>query len=314
MHMKDVTPMDQPSFGNLTGDPSVIKESSAAEFAEDVIATSRDTPVIVDFWAEWCGPCKQLGPIIEKIVLEKGGSVKLVKIDIEKSPEIAQQMQVQSIPAVFAFVNGQPVDGFVGAQPESQIRSFIDRAIQRTGGTAEPSPLEQALGHAAELFAGGDTQNSGALYDQILQQQPDNTAAVAGLAKCLLAEGQVDAVKKLLADVPEDKQGDADISSVRASLELAGAGAEAANQSETLKIEVTENPGNHQARFDLALALFAQGDKESAISHLLYIIKRDRSWNEDSARKQLLKMFDALGNDDPATLDGRQQLSLILFS
>jgi len=314
VHMKDVTPGDQPSIGNLTGDPTVIKESSSAEFAEDVMAASRDTPVIVDFWAEWCGPCKQLGPIIEKIVLEKGGSVKLVKIDIEKYPEIAQQMQVQSIPAVFAFVNGQPVDGFVGAQPESQIRSFIDRAIQRTGGTAEPSPLEQALGHAAELFAGGDTQNAGALYDQILQQQPDNTAAVAGLAKCLLAEGNVDAVKKLMADVPEDKLGDADISSVRASLELAGAGAVAANQSENLEKEITEDPGNHQARFDLALALFAQGDKENAINHLLYIIKRDRGWNENSAREQLLKMFDALGNDDPATLNGRQQLSLILFS
>ena len=314
MHMEDVTAEDQSLIGNLTGDPSVIKESSSAEFAEDVMAASRDTPVIVDFWAEWCGPCKQLGPIIEKIVLEKNGSVKLVKIDIEKCPEIAQQLQVQSIPAVFAFVNGQPVDGFVGAQPESQIRSFIDRVIQRMGIAAEPSPLEQALSHAAELFAGGDSQNAGALYDQILKQQPDNTTAVAGLAKCLLAEGKVDAVKKLIADVPADKQGDAEISSVRASLELAGAGAEAANQLEKLETAIYEDPGNHKARFDLALALFAQGDKEGAINHLLYIIKRDRGWSDDSARKQLLKMFDALGNDDPATLDGRQQLSLILFS
>ena len=311
--MQNITSNNQPEIGNLVGDPQAIKESSSAEFAEDVIVSSQEVPVIVDFWAEWCGPCKQLGPIIEKIVLEKAGSVKLVKIDIEKSPEIAQQLQVQSIPAVFAFINGQPIDGFVGAQPESQIRSFIERVIKKSGGT-EPSPLEQALSQAENLLKTGDTRNAGALYSQILQQQSENTLAISGLAKCLMAEGKIDAARELIDEVPSDKIDDPDIRSVRAGLELAGDGAEAAHQSEILKKEILADPENYQARYDLALALFAKGNKEDAVDNLLFIIKKNREWNDDAARKQLVKIFDALGAEDPATLYGRQQLSLILFS
>ncbi|MBL23672.1 MAG: thioredoxin [Rhodospirillaceae bacterium] len=312
--MQDGIANDQPTVGNLAGDPSAIKESSTAEFADDVIVASRETPVIVDFWAEWCGPCKQLGPIIEKVVQEMGGAVKLVKLDIEKNPEVAQQLQVQSIPAVFAFVNGRPVDGFVGAQPESQIRSFVDRVIKTAGGAAGPSPLEQALEQAAQLVESGDLQNAGALYSQILQQQPDNVSAIAGLAKCLSSAGQTDAAKQLLDDVPQEKQNDAEISAVRAGLELADEAAEAIAQSDTLQAAVDSNPSDHQARFDLALALYALGQGEAAVEHLLTIVKKERSWNDDAARKQLVKIFEALGSEHPATVEGRQQLSSILFS
>lgn len=312
--MEDGAANGQPIVGNLAGDPGAIKDSSTEEFADDVIVASRDVPVIVDFWAEWCGPCKQLGPVIEKVVLEKAGAVKLVKLDIEKHPEVAQQLQVQSIPAVFAFVNGRPVDAFVGAQPESQIRSFVDRVIQAGGGEAGPSPLDQALEQAAQLFDAGDTQNAGALYRQILQQQPVNTSAIAGLAKCLVAAGQADAAKQLLEDVPQEKQNDPEISAVRASLELADEAAEAIAQSGALEAAVASDPENHQARFDLALALYAQGQGGAAVDHLLGIVKKQRGWNEDAARKQLVKIFEALGADDPVTVEGRQQLSSILFS
>lgn len=312
--MQDGIANDQPMVGNLAGDPGAIKDSSTEEFADDVIVASRDVPVIVDFWAEWCGPCKQLGPIIEKVVQEKAGAVKLVKLDIEKHPEVAQQLQVQSIPAVFAFANGRPVDAFVGAQPESQIRSFVDRVIKTAGGAAGPSPLDQALEQAAQLAEAGDTQNAGALYSQILQQQPDSTPAIAGLAKCLLAAGQTDAAKQLLDDVPQDKQNDPEINAARAGLELADEAAEAIAQSGALEAAVNDNPNDHQARLDLALALYAQGRGADAVEQLLAIVRNERGWNDDAARKQLVKIFEALGAEDPVTIEGRQQLSSILFS
>ncbi|MDA0656405.1 MAG: thioredoxin [Proteobacteria bacterium] len=312
--MQDGIENTQPSLGSLAGDPGAIKESSTAEFTNDVIVASRDIPVIVDFWAPWCEPCKQLGPIIEKVVQEKAGTIRLVKLNIEDHPEVAQQLQVQSIPAVFAFVHGRPVDAFVGAQPESQIRSFVDRIIKTAGGEVGPSPIEQALEQAANFLESGDSESAGSLYSQILQQQPDTLAATAGLAKCLIAADQHEAARKLLEAVPSESQNDIGITAVRASLELAGQAAEAAGQSGELEAAVARDPNDHQARFDLALALFALGNSAGAVDHLVTIVRRDRSWNDDAARKQLLKIFEALGPEDPVTIEGRQGLSTILFS
>lgn len=303
-----------PIIDNLGGDAGAIKDSSTAEFANDVIVASREVPVVVDFWAPWCGPCKQLGPIIEKIVMEKAGAVKLVKINIDDNPEVAQQLQIQSIPAVYGFVHGRPVDGFMGAQPESQIRSFIDRMIKMAGGDAGPSPIDQALEQAAELLADGQPEQAGGLYQQVLQQQPDNTGAVAGLAKCLLAANQADAAKQLLEQVPADKQNDPEIAAARAALELADEAAEAAGKAAELEAAVERDPSDLQARFDLALALYAKGDGEAAIEHLLTIMRTNRNWNDEAARMQLIKIFDALGASHPATVAGRQQMSSILFS
>lgn len=312
--MNDISANEPQMLGDLIGDASAIKDSSTAEFSDDVIVASQEVPVIVDFWAEWCGPCKQLGPIIEKVVREKAGAIKLVKLNIEEHPEVAQQLQVQSIPAVFAFVHGRPVDAFVGAQPESQIRSFVDRVIKTAGGAAGPSPLDEALEQAATLLEGGDPENAAGIYTQILQQQPDNIVATAGMAKCLMAAGQSDAAKQLLDEVPADKQGEPEISAVRAALELAGDAAEAIGQAAELEAAVAQNPKDHQARFDLALAFFAQGNGEGAVEHLLAIIRSERGWNDEAARKQLIKIFEALGPEDPVTVDGRQGLSSILFS
>jgi len=312
--MNDISANEPQMLGDLIGDASAIKDSSTAEFSDDVIVASQEVPVIVDFWAEWCGPCKQLGPIIEKVVREKAGAIKLVKLNIEEHPEVAQQLQVQSIPAVFAFVHGRPVDAFVGAQPESQIRSFVDRVIKTAGGAAGPSPLDEALEQAATLLEGGDPENAAGIYTQILQQQPDNIVATAGMAKCLMAAGQSDAAKQLLDEVPADKQGEPEISAVRAALELAGDAAEAIGQAAELEAAVAQNPKDHQARFDLALAFFAQGNGEGAVEQLLAIIRSERGWNDEAARKQLIKIFEALGPEDPVTVDGRQGLSSILFS
>ena len=312
--MNDMNTNPPEMLGNLTGTPGLIKDTSTAEFSNDVIAASQEVPIIVDFWAESCGPCKQLGPILEKVVQEKAGSVKLVKLDIEQHPEIPQQLQVQSIPAVFAFVKGRPVDGFVGAQPESQIRSFIERVIKTAGGTLEPSPLDAALDQAAALLEDGDSENAAGIYAQILQQQPDNIAATAGMAKCLIAAGQPDAAQNLLDEVPADKQSQPEITAVRAALELANDAKEAVGQSSELEAAVSANPKDHQARFDLSIAQFAQGHNEDAVEHLLTIVRSNPKWNEEAARKQLIKIFEALGSEDPVTIDGRQSLSTILFS
>jgi putative thioredoxin len=312
--MNDISANSPQTLGNLSGAPGVVKDSSTAEFSNDVIVASQEVPVLVDFWSESCGPCKQLGPMIEQIVREKAGAVKLVKLNIEQHPEVAQQLQVQSIPAVFAFVQGRPVDGFVGAQPESQIRSFIDRIIKTGGGAAGPSPLDAALDQAAVLLEGGDPENAAGIYTQILQQQTGNITATAGMAKCLMAAGQMDAAKQLLDEVPADKQVEPEISAVRAALELADEAAEAIGQSAELEAAVAANPKDHQARFDLSRSLFAQGNGETAVEHLLAIMRHDRNWNEQAARRQLIKIFEALGPEDPVTISGRQGLSSILFS
>jgi putative thioredoxin len=288
---------------------SLIKDTTTQDFVKDVIDVSKDTPVLVDFWAPWCGPCKQLTPLLEKAVKAAGGAVKLVKMNIDEHPAVAGQLGVQSIPAVFAFKAGRPVDGFMGALPESQIRSFIERLAGK--GVFAGSVLEAAQ---AALDA-GDINAAAEGFAAALQQDAGNPEAVAGMARCYLATGDLKRAEQTLALVPAAKQNVASIASAKAALELARKG-EASGKTDVkgLKAALEKDANNHQARLDLALALNAKGDKDAALDQLLDIIKRDRTWNEDAARKQLVEFFDAWGAAHPVSVKGRQKLSALLFS
>jgi putative thioredoxin len=292
----------------------LIKESSTATFMADVIDASHDHPVIVDFWATWCGPCKTLGPQLEKAVREAKGAVRMVKVDVDKNQELAQQMRIQSIPAVYAFKDGRPVDGFVGAVPESQVKQFVQRLAQTGAKGKGPSPVEQALAMAKEAMTAGDTERAGAIFAQVLQHEPDNAEAVGGLARALVARGQMEEAKELLAEVPKELADHAEIAAARAALELAEAGAKAKGALGELQARVKRDPKDFAARFELASARFAAGEREAAIDDLLEIVRRNRSWNDDAARKQLLKFFEAMGPTDPLTVASRKRLSSILFS
>jgi putative thioredoxin len=292
----------------------VIKDGSQASFRADVLDASMQVPVIVDFWAPWCGPCKQLGPIIEKAVKDARGAVKLVKINVDEAQELAAQMRIQSIPAVYAFFQGRPVDGFVGAQPESALKQFVAKLAKIAGGEIGPSPIDEALEHAEAALKEGDHESASSIYSQILEHEPDNLKAVAGLARCLIAVGELAQAKQFLAKVPAAQANDAAISAARAALELAEAGQKAAGQSQELRARVEANPKDFEARFALAQALFAGGDKEGGVDHLLDIIRMNRAWNEEAARKELVKFFEAMGPTDPLTLSARRRLSSLLFS
>jgi putative thioredoxin len=292
--------------GGLPAD--LIKDSDEKGFAQDVIAASKQVPVIVDFWAPWCGPCKTLGPLLEKTVQAARGKVKLVKIDIDKNQRIAQQLRIQSIPAVYAFHNGQPVDGFVGALPESQVKAFVNRLA----GAAGPSPVEEILGEAKAAIDAGDPQGAVAIYQEVLSAEPDNPAALGGLAKLLAQNGQVDQAKQFLAKVPADQANHVDVAGAKAAVALAEQTSGGDTAEYTSKLAANAN--DHQARFDLALALLKAGNREGAVDELLDIIKRDRNWNEQAARNQLIKLFEAFGPTDPLTKSGRRKLSSLLFS
>jgi putative thioredoxin len=288
----------------------LIKDGTDKGFMADVIEASKQVPVIVDFWAAWCGPCKQLGPVLEKAVRAAKGKVKLVKIDIDANPAIAGQLGVRSIPAVFAFDKGRPVDGFAGALPESQIKMFIDRL---SGAPAADEDIEALLAHAAESLALKDLGGAAQDFATVLQIDPENTKAIAGLARCYLAGGDAERAQETLALAPEAKKNDADIASVRAAIELA-AGAAGLGDAAKLKAAAEANPNDHAARYDLAQALVAKGDLAAAADHLLAIIARDRAWNEDAARKLLLKVFEAAGPTSDVAKAGRRKLSALLFS
>ena len=298
----------EPLIGGAAAAP--VKDVTSANFMAEVIDGSFDTPVIVDFWAPWCGPCKQLGPILEKTVRATNGAVRMVKLNIDENPEIAQQMRIQSIPAVYAFKDGRPVDGFVGALPESQVRQFV----QRLGGAKEPSPVQEALTMAKQAAQQGDHATAGALYSQILQRDTGNVEAIAGLARATIARGELAKAKQLLDRVPKESAGHADITAARAALDLAEQGQKAMASAGKLRRRLAQNPDDHEARLELATALFGSGDRQAAIDELLTLFKRDREWHEQAARKQLLKFFEAMGPTDPLTLSGRRRLSAMLFS
>jgi putative thioredoxin len=291
-----------------TADAAVI-DTTTQTFMKDVIEESRRQPVLVDFWAQWCGPCKQLTPVLEKAVRAAKGKVKLAKMDIDKHPEIPGQMGIQSIPAVIAFVNGQPADGFMGALPESQVTAFLERLLKDRIGGEEQDLLKTA----DEALAANDFAGAADLYAQVLAADNSSAAALAGLARAYVGTGSIDQAKKTLALVPEAKRRDAAVVAAQAAIDLAEQAKSVGPISE-LEAKVAANPVDHQARFDLAVALNADGKREAAADHLIEIVKRDRKWNDDAARKQLVQFFEAWGSADEATVNGRRRLSSILFS
>ena len=301
--------MLQNGGGTMAAAESVVKETTTQGFIKDVIEASKKQPVLVDFWAPWCGPCKQLTPILEKAVKSAKGKVKLAKMNIDEHPAIPGQMGIQSIPAVIAFSNGQPVDGFMGALPESQVMAFLERLTKGAVG-AEERDLMKA---ADEALAAGDTAGAANLYGQLLTQDSGNVAALAGLARCYVLTGALEQAKQTLAMVPEAKRNETAVAAARAALEVAEQ-AKAVGPIDELERKVAANSLDHQARFDLATALNAKGKRNEAANHLLEIVKRDRKWNDDGARKQLVQFFEAWGFTDPSTVEGRKRLSSILFS
>ena len=295
--------------GGLTAAADVVKDVTTQSFMKDVIEESKRQPVLVDFWAPWCGPCKQLTPILEKAVKAAKGKVKLTKMDIDKHPEVPGQMGIQSIPAVIAFVNGQPADGFMGALPESQVLAFLERLTKEKIGGEDTDLLKTA----DAALAGGDAAAAADIYAQLLAQDSGNVAALAGLARCYVETGNIEQAKKTLALVPEAKLNEASVAAARAAVDLAEK-AKSVGPVGELEQKVAANPLDHQARFDLATALNAGGKRAEAANHLLEIVKRDRKWNDDAARKQLVQFFEAWGFADPAAVEGRKRLSTILFS
>jgi putative thioredoxin len=274
----------------------------------DVVEVSHEVPVLVDFWAPWCGPCRQLTPILEKAVRAAKGAVKLVKLNIDEHPQIPGQMGVQSIPAVFAFQDGRPVDGFMGALPDSRVNAFIARLISDTAGDVTASIEE-----AEAALASGDLNTAAQLFGEVLQQDRENVQSLAGLAKCYIKTGDLPRAEQTLALVPSAKADAAPVASARAALELARKAGETGD-IESLRAKLAAEPKDPQIRFDLALALNAKGDRNGALDELLTLVAKNRSWNDDAARKQILQLFDAWGPTDPATISGRQRLSSLLFA
>ena len=293
---------------------SHIKDTTTATFAKDVIEESRNQPVLVDFWAPWCGPCKQLTPVIEKVVNEARGAVKLVKMNIDDHPSIAGQLGIQSIPAVIAFVDGRPADGFMGAVPESQVREFIGRLGGPAGGAGdEAAEIEAILEEAKTLLAQDDINGAAELFGAVLQADPENAAALAGMAECMIAAGQSERARQALTDLPETLSKDAGIQGVLKKLDQIDEARKLGDPA-ALEHELALHPDNHEARLKLAKILNVQGKRDEAAEHLLTVMRRDRTFDDDGARRQLLQFFEVWGPKDPATISARRRLSSILFS
>jgi putative thioredoxin len=295
--------------GAVTAAADVVKDTTTQTFMKDVIEESKRQPVLVDFWAPWCGPCKQLTPVLEKAVKATKGKVKLTKMNIDEHPAIPGQMGIQSIPAVIAFVNGQPADGFMGALPESQVMAFLERLTKGKVGGEEQDLLKAG----DQALVDGDAATAAEIYAQLLAEDGTNVHALAGLARCYVETGALEQAKQTLAMVPEAKRNEAAVAAARAALEVAEQ-AKSLGPFAELEEKVLANPLDHQARFDLAIALNAKGKREEAAQQLLEIIKRDRKWNDDGARKQLVQFFEAWGFADPAAVEGRKKLSSLLFA
>ena len=303
----------EPIIGGQAVPDGVVKDSDAANFIADVIEASRETPVVVDFWAPWCEPCKQLGPQIEKAVTGRNGEVKLVKINVDENQEIAAQLQVQSIPAVFAFKDGRPVDGFVGAQPESQIKAFIDRLAGESG----PSPIDLALEEAESLVSQNNHAQAQTIFEHVIAHEPGNAAAIAGAIRCHVSMGQLSDGRDLLSSLDPAIHQQAEVSGAIAALQLAEETSGLTNTDadlEPLRIRLEASPSDHEARYDLACALWGIGERAGSVDELHEIIRQNRGWNEEAARKRLLKYFEAMGPTDPLTVEARGQLSSLLFS
>jgi putative thioredoxin len=294
--------------GQGGADADLVKNTTTKDFMRDVVEASREVPVLVDFWAPWCGPCRQLTPMLEKAVRAAKGAVRLVKLNIDDHPQIPGQMGVQSIPAVFAFQDGRPVDGFMGALPESRINAFIARLIGDSAGD-----LAADIEAAEAALAAGDLNSAAQLFGEVLQQDRENAQSLAGLAKCYIKTGDLARAEQTLQLVPPAKAESAPVASARAALELARK-APGAGEADALRAKLAADPGDAQTRFDLALALNAKGDRTGAADELLTLVAKNRSWNDDAARKQLVQFFDAWGPSDPATIAGPQRLSSLLFA